>query len=93
MTSTSVKAAMPTYHFTSPSGLDCSIFDPNGAIFYKGRYHLGYIHQEGGRHLWGHVSSTDLVGLGARQSDDDVPATSALDGARRFDEHRPGRGT
>lgn len=61
MANSSVKADMPTYHFTSPSGLDCSIFDPNGAIFYKGRYHLGYIHQEGGRHLWGHVSSTDLV--------------------------------
>jgi beta-fructofuranosidase len=56
-----VAAQMPTYHFTSPTGRDCMPFDPNGAIFYKGRYHLGYIYQEGGRHFWGHVSSTDLV--------------------------------
>ncbi|MFZ2654565.1 MAG: glycoside hydrolase family 32 protein [Victivallales bacterium] len=52
---------MPTYHFTSPTGLDCMPFDPNGAIFYKGRYHLGYIYQDDGRHFWGHASTTDLI--------------------------------
>ena len=52
---------MPTYHFTSPTGLDCMPFDPNGAVFYKSRYHLGYIYQDGGRHFWGHSSTTDLI--------------------------------
>lgn len=35
-------------------------FDPNGAIFWKGRYHLFYIFQDHRGHNWGHVSSTDL---------------------------------
>jgi beta-fructofuranosidase len=35
-------------------------FDPNGAIFWKGRYHLFYIFQDARGHNWGHVSSTDL---------------------------------
>ena len=35
-------------------------FDPNGAIFWKGRYHLFYIFQDVRGHNWGHVSSTDL---------------------------------
>jgi len=52
---------MPVYHFTSPTGKDCSPFDPNGAVFYKGRYHLGYIFQDNGRHYWGHASTKDLV--------------------------------
>lgn len=55
----------PVYHFTSPTGEDCQPFDPNGAIFWRGRYHLGFIignHRECGKHFWwGHVSSTDLV--------------------------------
>jgi beta-fructofuranosidase len=54
-------SAMPAYHFTSPSGHDCMPFDPNGAVYFKGRYHLGYIYQEAGRHFWGHVSTTDLI--------------------------------
>ncbi|MFA6291603.1 MAG: glycoside hydrolase family 32 protein [Victivallales bacterium] len=54
-------ASMPVYHFTSPTGLDCNPFDPNGAIFYKGRYHLGYIYQDGGKHFWGHASTRDLI--------------------------------
>ena len=37
-------------------------FDPNGAIFWKGYYHLFYIFQRGdGTHCWGHASSVDLV--------------------------------
>lgn len=56
---------MPRYHFVSPTGSDCIPFDPNGAIYWKGRYHLGYIHgdyPECGKHFWwGHASSTDLI--------------------------------
>jgi sucrose-6-phosphate hydrolase SacC (GH32 family) len=50
----------PVYHFVTPEGL-CMPFDPNGAIFWKGRYHLFYIFQDERGHNWGHVSSTDLV--------------------------------
>ncbi len=35
-------------------------FDPTGAIYWKGRYHLFYIFQDARGHNWGHVSSTDL---------------------------------
>jgi beta-fructofuranosidase len=53
----------PGYHFVIPEGLGIP-FDPNGAIYWKGRYHLFYIYQDkkSGRrdHHWGHVSSTDL---------------------------------
>jgi sucrose-6-phosphate hydrolase SacC (GH32 family) len=47
------------YHFVIPEGTGMP-FDPNGAIFWKGRYHLFYIYQDKGDHHWGHVSSTDL---------------------------------
>jgi len=51
----------PRFHFTSPEGR-CYPFDPNGAIFWKGRYHLFYIVQEEGLgHCWGHASSLDLL--------------------------------
>lgn len=51
----------PTYHFVVPEGV-CIPADPNGAIYWNGRYHLGYIYQdEEGRHCWGHVSSLDLL--------------------------------
>ena len=49
----------PGYHFTIPEGRGMP-FDPNGAIFWKGRYHLFYIFQDKRGHNWGHVSSTDL---------------------------------
>jgi beta-fructofuranosidase len=53
----------PGYHFVIPEGIGMP-FDPNGAIYWKGRYHLFYIYQDkrSGRrdHHWGHVSSTDL---------------------------------
>lgn len=49
----------PGYHFVVPEGR-CMPFDPNGAIFWKGRYHLFYIFQDERGHNWGHVSSTDL---------------------------------
>lgn len=50
----------PNYHFAVPEGR-CMPFDPNGCIFWKGRYHMFYIFQENGDHNWGHVSSIDLL--------------------------------
>ena len=56
--------ARPGYHFVVPEGIAMP-FDPNGAIHWKGRYHLFYIFQDTrlGRKAdhWGHVSSTDLL--------------------------------
>ncbi len=53
----------PGYHFTVPEGVAIP-FDPNGAIFWQGRYHLFYIFQDTRSGVksdhWGHVSSTDL---------------------------------
>ena len=55
--------ARPGYHFVVPEGVAMP-FDPNGAIYWKGRYHLFYIFQDTrlGRKAdhWGHVSGTDL---------------------------------
>lgn len=54
----------PVYHFVNPEG-HAMPFDPNGAIFWKGKYHLGYIYQSQKRgkseHVWGHAVSTDLL--------------------------------
>ncbi|HLK14328.1 MAG TPA: GH32 C-terminal domain-containing protein [Fimbriimonadaceae bacterium] len=49
----------PGYHFAIPEGVAMP-FDPDGAIYWKGRYHLFYIFQDKRGHNWGHVSSTDL---------------------------------
>ncbi len=55
--------ARPGYHFVMPEGIAMP-FDPNGAIYWKGRYHLFYIFQDSSSGKksdhWGHVSSTDL---------------------------------
>jgi len=55
----------PGYHFIAPEGFYGTL-DPNGAIFWKGRYHLFYIEQDKEdrktqKHYWAHVSSVDLV--------------------------------
>ncbi|MCX5662676.1 MAG: glycoside hydrolase family 32 protein [Planctomycetota bacterium] len=50
----------PRYHFAVPEGIAMP-FDPNGAIFWRGRYHLFYILQDERGHCWGHASSADLV--------------------------------
>lgn len=61
----------PTYHFVNPEGRGMP-FDPNGAIFFNGKYHLCYIYQrdhrvadriDGNRNFdcWGHASSIDLL--------------------------------
>jgi len=53
----------PSWHFVAPEGRAYP-FDPNGGIFWKGKYHLGYIYQalKNGKseHFWGHAVSTDL---------------------------------
>jgi len=55
----------PRYHFVAPEARTAMPFDPNGALYWRGRYHLFYIFQdpalpEGG-HCWGHASSADLL--------------------------------
>lgn len=50
----------PAYHFVIPEDY-AGPFDPNGAIFWRGRYHLFYIYQENRVHCFGHVSSVDLL--------------------------------
>lgn len=54
----------PIYHFVAPEG-HAMPFDPNGAIYWKGRYHLGFIYQSrksgNMQHVWGHAVSTDLL--------------------------------
>ena len=50
----------PGYHFVVPEGL-AHPADPNGAIFWRGNVHLGYIYQRHGEHCWGHVSSHDWL--------------------------------
>src|SRR2546426_5302960 len=46
----------PTYHLLSPEG-KASPGDPNGAIYWNGRYHLHFIFPGG----YAHVSSIDMV--------------------------------
>lgn len=54
----------PIFHFVAPEGHTFP-FDPNGAIYWNGKYHLGYIYQKQKRgkqrHVWGHIVSTDLL--------------------------------
>jgi len=50
----------PAFHFVVPEDF-ASPADPNGAIYWNGRYHLGYIYRDHGVHYWGHVSSLDLL--------------------------------
>lgn len=50
----------PTYHFVATEGR-CAPFDPNGALFWNGRYHLMTIVQTEAGHCWAHASSADLV--------------------------------
>lgn len=56
---------VPVYHFICPQGIN-GPFDPNGAIFWQGRYHLFYIFPrprstDGNVFCWGHASSIDLL--------------------------------
>jgi len=52
----------PLYHFISPANW---MNDPNGAFFWKGKYHLFYQYNPKGAFWgmihWGHAASSDLV--------------------------------
>jgi beta-fructofuranosidase len=52
----------PLYHFLAPANW---MNDPNGAIFWKGKYHLFYQYNPNGPFWgtlhWGHTASSDLV--------------------------------
>ena len=50
----------PGYHLMVPEGRHWPV-DPNGGLYWNGRYHLCYLYQHDGQHYWGHVSSRDLV--------------------------------
>ncbi|MEI8288226.1 MAG: GH32 C-terminal domain-containing protein [Verrucomicrobiota bacterium] len=50
-----------TFHLAHPGYSKPSPFDPNCAIFWKGRYHLFYIYKQDSGFVFGHVSSTDMV--------------------------------
>ena len=56
----------PGYHFVRPENYHGPV-DPNGAIFWKGRYHLFYLYQthvpdrKSCPNHWGHSSSVDMV--------------------------------
>jgi len=50
----------PTYHLMGPEDYNCP-FDPQGCIYWKGRYHIFYPFFPDGVNFWGHVSSMDLV--------------------------------
>jgi sucrose-6-phosphate hydrolase SacC (GH32 family) len=49
----------PEWHLTIAEG-KAMPFDPNGAIFKDGVYHLWYIYQDEGKCNWQHLSSIDL---------------------------------
>lgn len=49
----------PSWHLTIAEGIGMP-FDPNGAIFKDGMYHLWYLYQAEAGHHWQHLSSIDL---------------------------------
>ncbi len=52
----------PKYHITALEDEGIGMpYDANGCIYWKGKYHLMYIFQRDGQHLWGHASSPNLV--------------------------------
>lgn len=50
----------PSWHLTIAEGTGYP-FDPNGAIFKDGVYHLWHLYQDQGKHQWQHLSSIDLL--------------------------------
>ena len=51
----------PIYHLAHPTFSHPAPFDPNAALFYKGRYHLHYIYRIDAGYAYAHVSSKDMV--------------------------------
>ena len=51
----------PIYHLAHPTWSGPAPFDPNPALFHKGRYHLHYIYRNRAGIAFAHVSSTDMV--------------------------------
>ena len=51
----------PIYHLAHPTFSHHASFDPNPALFYKGRYHLHYIYRIDAGFAYAHVSSKDMV--------------------------------
>ncbi len=51
----------PTYHLLHPGPGGAMPGDPNCAFYWKGRYHLHYIYDNGKGPSFAHVSSTDMV--------------------------------
>src|SRR6476620_9620865 len=49
----------PVWHLTIPEGTGMP-FDPNGAIYKDGVYHLWYLYQAEAGHHWQHLTSIDL---------------------------------
>lgn len=50
----------PVYHFAIPE--DYAVpSDPNGCIYWGGRYHMFHIYQDRGTHVFAHLSSLDMV--------------------------------
>ncbi len=49
------------YHLAHPTFTKGSPFDPNPAVFYRGRYHLHYIYRNNTGFVFAHVSSPDMV--------------------------------
>ncbi len=49
------------YHLAHPTFTQGSPFDPNAALFHKGRYHLHYIYRNATGFVFAHVSSPDMV--------------------------------
>lgn len=51
----------PGFHYHKDNS-HCMPFDPNGATYYKGKYHLFYIFQNDKKeHCFGHITSIDLL--------------------------------
>ncbi len=85
----------PKYHFYTPSHEHCRPFDPNGAIYYNGRYHLFYIFQNPQLphrgNCWGHASSVDMlewvIHPPALVPDDQSPEVGIFSGCALIDKH------